>query len=418
MKMKRILLIALAVFMCTSLIASGSSESKEEKPTVTYWYWEDIQGKHVEMLADRWKEYTDDIELILEPIPAGNFHDRLITAVSSGTAPDVFQMYTDWIPELVGLGALEDLTGKFDDWEYIDEVPDYMIDLAYAGYDRMYTFPRSVLTMYLYCRTDYFEEIGMDYPKTMDEFYEAAEKLTRDLDGDGVIDTYGFGMRGATNGHSMWSSLVFNAKPGFDYFDEDGNAQLMDPAIIEANQNYIDMYKNGWAPPTAPTDGFNEILQNFRAGVTGMLYHHVGSSKTVTESLGDNVVAVPLPAGEGGVFGVQEVTNFGIYSGSKNKEAALIFLKWINSPEIQSVICEELQQVPWLESVQKMDKFQDNVFFKASIESLPDSHLLPITTTMSQFTNMAWPQNFQRALLGEITGEEMLQNLNDVLNGV
>ena len=121
---------------------------------------------------------------------------------------------------------------------------------------------------------------------------------------------------------------------------------------------------------------------------------------------------------EGGVFGVQEVTNFGIYSGSKNKEAALIFLKWINSPEIQSVICEELQQVPWLESVQKMDKFQDNVFFKASIESLPDSHLLPITTTMSQFTNMAWPQNFQRALLGEITGEEMLQNLNDVLNGV
>ena len=117
MKMKRILLIALAVFMCTSLIASGSSESKEEKPTVTYWYWEDIQGKHVEMLADRWKEYTDDIELILEPIPAGNFHDRLITAVSSGTAPDVFQMYTDWIPELVGLGALEDLTGKFDDWE-------------------------------------------------------------------------------------------------------------------------------------------------------------------------------------------------------------------------------------------------------------------------------------------------------------
>lgn len=416
--MKKSLVVLLVVMLvCGALFASGSAESKNQKPSVTYWYWEDIQGKHVDMLAERWAEYTDEIDLILEPIPAGNFHDKLITAVSAGTAPDVFEMYTDWIPELVGLGALEDLTGKFDDWEYIEEVPPYMIDLAYAGYDKMYTFPRSVLTMYLYCRTDYFEQIGMDYPRTMDEFYEAAEKLTRDLDNDGIIDTYGFGMRGAKNGHSMWSSMVFNAKPDWDYFDEDGNAQLLDPAIVMANQKYIDLYRNGWAPPSAPTDGFNELLQNFKAGVTGMLYHHVGSSNTVSEALGDKVVAVPLPAGDGGVFGVQEVTNFGIYSGSKNKDAAITFLKWINSPEIQSVICEELQQVPWLESVQKMDKFQENSFFKASIESLPDSHLLPITPTMSQFTNEAWPQNFQRALLGEISGEQMLQNLTKVLNG-
>ncbi len=397
---------------------SVSSSTKSEPVKITYWYWEDTEGKHQEMLADKWAKYTDKITLDLEPIPSSSFHDKLLTAVSSGTAPDVFITYPSWIPELVGLQGLADLTGKFDSWEYIDEVPDNMLKLAYAGYDKLYTFPRSALTMYLYCRTDYFKEAGLDYPKTMDDFYKACEKLTKDTNGDGKTDVYGFGMRGAKGGQSMWSSMVLNALPDWNYFDANGKAQLVKDELIKANQKYIDIFKNGWAPPTAPTDGFNEILQNFKAGVTAMMYHHVGSSKAIVDTLGaDKVVAVPMPAGVGGQFGVLEVTNLGVYSGSKNIDAATEFIKWISTPEMQDTICTELKQVPWVKSVAAMDKYQKDVFFKTSADSLTFSKALPIKSTMSSFTEEVWPQTFQRALLGEITSEKMMEILNDSLDG-
>ena len=38
---------------------------------------------------------------------------------------------------------------------------------------------------------DMFEEAGPEVPKTWDEWKDAAEKLTKDTDGDGEPDIYG-----------------------------------------------------------------------------------------------------------------------------------------------------------------------------------------------------------------------------------
>lgn len=404
--------------------ASGSADApqsagneQQEPVEITYWFNEDNEGTHARMLLDRWNEYCGGrIKLNLEPIPANSYYDKLITAISTGTGPDVFLMWPSYLPTLVDMDALVDLTDAFADWEYMDQVSQVMLDTAHGGYEQLYSFPRSAVVMYLYCRSDMFKAAGLEYPTTLEEFYEACEKLTADTDGDGVTDVYGFGMRGARNGNQMWSSFVLNAVPDGDYYDAQMQPQMLKEQIVAANQNYIDIYKNGWAPPTSPTDGFGEISQNFKSGVTAMLYHHIGSSAAMKEALGENVVAVPVPAAADGTrYGVMEVTNLAVNAASPNPEAAIEFIQWLSSPEIQDIVCTELQQVPWMESVQNMEKYAEDPFFAASIDSLKFSHPVPTNAEFTPFSEEIWPQTFQRALTGEITSQEMMEILQDTL---
>ena len=48
-------------------------------------------------------------------------------------------------------------------------------------------------------------------------------------------------------------------------------------------QDYIDLYKNGYAPETAPNDGFAQVIDNFKSGLTAMTIHHIGSSAQMME---------------------------------------------------------------------------------------------------------------------------------------
>ena len=431
--MKRFIAILVALSMLCCMLVSCSSTSALEESTspsgtsgktatedpieITYWFNEDNEGTHAKMLLDRWEEYCGGrIKLNLEPIPANSYYDKLITAISTGTGPDVFLMWPSYLPTLVDMDALVDLTDAFSDWEYMDEVSDTMLETAHGGYEELYSFPRSAVVMYLYCRADMFEAAGLNYPTTMNEFYEACKELTMDTNGDGTTDVYGFGMRGARNGNQMWSSFVFNAQPDGDYYDTEKQPQMLKDEIIAANQKYIEIYKNGWAPPTSPTDGFGEISQNFKSGVTAMLYHHIGSSAAMKDALGENVVAVPVPASEDGTrYGVMEVTNLGVNAASQNQEAAIEFIQWLSSPEIQDIVCTELQQVPWLESVQSMEKYSEFPLFEASIDSLGFSHPVPTNAEFTPFSEEVWPQTFQRALTGEITSQEMMEILQDTL---
>lgn len=403
----------------TSNAASGggeSSSSAKAPANITFWYWEDLEGMHKELLEGKWKEHSDNINVKFESVPQNSYHDKLITAMSSNTGPDIFKMYPSWMFELTGMDALTDLTDIVKGWDVMSEIPESEMVTAYAGQDRLYSLPFCNIVLYMYCRADYFKEVGLDYPKTMEEFYNACEKLTRDTDSDGKIDTYGFSMRGARGGQDMWASLVFNSLKDADYVDAEGNPMLTNPTLVEANDKYLNIFKNGWAPPSAPTDGFEQTVQNFKSGVASMLIHHIGSSKGMVEALGEEKVAVvSVPEGAGGKYVPSIPSSLGIYSQSKNQDAAIELGKWITTPEVHDIIADNVVQTPWMASVQKLEKYQSNPFHKISIDSLPDSKMNPPIPKMGQFVEKNWPQTMQRALLGEITSKEMMQILSDSL---
>lgn len=63
-------------------------------------------------------------------------------------------------------------------------------------------------------------------------------------------------------------------------------------------QDFIDIYTKGYVPPKATSDGFNEIIANFKSGLTAMTrLTHTGSSADM-EGARRHLSAFPLPAGK------------------------------------------------------------------------------------------------------------------------
>jgi multiple sugar transport system substrate-binding protein len=99
-----------------------------------------------------------------------------------------------------------------------------------------------------------FKDAGLDPnqpPKTTDDFLAYAKKLTRDTDGDGKIDQWGFGTVGAKSpgfsmrfGPFLWSF-------GADYLTPDMKRSALDtPAAKQAFAFFVELYtKHKVVPP-------------------------------------------------------------------------------------------------------------------------------------------------------------------------
>ncbi len=418
--MKKTMALFLVLLLGISMLVPVLAGAEEETVDVVWWYYEDMDGQIKQIFEPMWAAYEGkgNVNLIFEHVGQDSFHDKLLTALVAGDGPDIYKMNPSWLPELLGIDAvlqLDDYVKEFDAVKN-GEIPDSVMTMAYANQEHLYTMPYSNVVLYLYCRKDLFEAAGVDYPTTMDEFYDACEKLTRDTDGDGVIDTYGFAMRGAAGGHNMWAGLTFNAAEGVSYIDAEGNVAFNTPEVIEANQRYLDLFRNGYAPPTAPTDGMKEIMQNFKSGIAAMVCHHVGSSPDLLEAVGaDNLVVIPIPSNNGVQFVPMDPSNVAVNANTKNPEAVMTVLEWLCSPAFQSTFCKEVGQVPWLKSVMAEEYYQTNMFQKPSIDSVDAAVAVPVINPMATFTGQVWPQTMQRALIGEITSAEMIQILADTL---
>lgn len=412
-RIKKLLSITLSACMILPVFSVSVVEAKPEE-TIRVWYWEDNDGSYADAY-DTWSEQYPDVNLELEAIPWNSYHDTLIAAAASGDLPDVHKIQPTWIPELRSLNAVAKLDEYIDSWEDKDTIPESMWESARAGQEETYAWPHSLVVLYLYCRKSYFEDAGLEYPKTMDEFYQACEALTKDTDGDGSTDIYGFSMRGARGGHFMWAGLTLNE--GIDFFDDAGKVSLNTPEMVEANQKYLDIYQKGWAPKTAPTDGYTEIVQNFESGVTGMLVHHLNSAKEITEVLGDDVDVVALPEGAAGRYLPSEPCHWAVSANSESTEEAVNFLKYASGEEAHKELCKNAGLVPFVTPVTEDPEFTGDKFCAASMEYLDDVQIFPVVNTWGDWSETVWPQTIQRAMMGEIDSAEMMQILADNLAG-
>ena len=161
-------------------------------------------------------------------------------------------------------------------------------------------------------------------------------------------------------------------------------------------QDFINLFKNGYVPPTAPTDGFNEIIANFKSGKTAMTIHHIGSSVGMVETLGDDVDAFPFPPGESQWTSMGDTENV-IFEACDNKDAAFEWVAYLATGKGQEEWCKATGNVPVSKRVQAMPEFQNNKFMKVSIEGAPSAGIFPILDTTTEWINTIWPNTIAAA---------------------
>jgi multiple sugar transport system substrate-binding protein len=403
--MKRRSLLAAA-----ALAGAPLARPHAQRPvTVRWWYhFDDPTNSPVQLVAD-FEHANPDIKIAAESIPwggGGDYDTRLYTSVIAGNAPDTAVLKFQNLGRLIEMEALRPLDDWIAAWPGRADIAEDVWRLYRAADGRCYLLPVEYSIIYLYVRRDWFAEKGLELPTTFDNFLVAAKALTGG-------DRWGFGLRSGAGGQDHWASFVLASGAKLE------KGGLTTPAAFVANRWFIDLYRvHHIFPPSAPSDGFVQIIANMKSGRTAMTAHHIGSANELTAALGDAITAVPMPRGSSGDgWATYGDGSNGVFTQSKNPEAAWRWISYLSTAQPNVAFNKLTGSVTVTKSGGVGWDAQPKRFLDATRASLPIAHVLPATPEFADFVRTVWPQTSQKALLGQITPDEMMRIFEQQLFG-
>lgn len=297
-------------------------------------------GATMQALVDRFnEEHAGEIEVRMGVMPAGNFYERIITAVVSNRAPDVAIMHLDRVPEFATQGILLELDPYVEELGLVGE--DYIEAVWNGGIinGKRYTIPLDTHPLVMYWNKDLFAAAGLDPespPMDRDSFIEVTKLLTKDLDGDGRIDQWGTQLSVGWPNFMYWYSMLY--QNGGELFNEEQTEALFNsPAGVDALEYLTSLiHEHQVSPPNVQVDA---DVEAFKRGELAIHFNGLWMLNGFREHPGLNFGASMIPQ-----WGTERPA---VWAGSHqfviprqrqidtNKvTAALKFVKWINDHSI------------------------------------------------------------------------------------
>lgn len=323
--------------------APTPAPAKKEPVTIRFHARVGTQGDHFIERARAFEAEHPDIKIKEELIPGEEYHQKIEVLLAGGTVADTF-----WTILLAGLYfryANMGMTLPIDDLIAADKYdlsvffPTAIEAAKFKG--KMYGLPWVCHPgrVGAFFNKTMYEQAGVPLPPEdgnwdIDDLVEQAKALTKDTNGDGKIDQFGF-----RPGTDIWSVLVWLRSFGAEIFSEDGTKCVMDSEEgMAAFQFLYDLYHTHKVAPTPEqvVDMMFEtgMVANMQSGYWGI---------STRARIGDRFVmsCAPLPKGPAGVLGsMYEFDPICIYSKTKYPRESFEWLKWLANQETGIRIAE------------------------------------------------------------------------------
>ena len=260
----------------------------------------------------------------------------MVTLLAAGEVPcDVARYDIALTPQLAAMGVLLNLDNLAEEAGISEEefYPGPWSSCIWNG--SLYGVPLDTCCTILYYRKDLFEAENLVVPTTWEELRSAAKKLTKDLDGDGVIDQWGF----FYTGYEMWNFNPFLWQAGGDVLSSDmKTVTINDTEAVQALQFLLDLiYVDKVSPPPELWKWSTEAVSKGEAamgidGPWGWACARDIFGLDVETKLG----IATLPAGPAGGASVIGGQNLVIPKFTKHPKEAIEFVKYLTSYHYQS----------------------------------------------------------------------------------
>ena len=101
-----------------------------------------------------------------------------------------------------------------------------------------------------------------------------------------------------------------------------------------------------------------------------------------------------------------------IFSDSTTQDAAWTFVSWLTEAEAMDKMSRSSNgQLPVLASVAEQTFYQEDPFFRLSLQQADYATTWPPLPGVSFVASQVWQAAMQRALLGDITSEQMMSEI-------
>lgn len=277
--MKYRIFVFLSLLVVTSLLAACGApateepvkEEPEEPVTLTFWHWE-TPPHRVEALQTWLDRYEAESGVTVEqnPINFPDYQTKMLAAIAADTLPDMILINPPHLPLMVGEGAILPVDDLFEELHGQYEFFEAAANIYYMG-GVQYGIPIYGVYWPMVYRPDLLEEAGLGVPKTWDEFLNVTRQLTKDTDGDGVADVYGFCMPISANGNygsqMVWSFLRSGGGDVVHVVDGTETIVFNSPETIRSYEYMAQLAE--YAPPGADNADWGSTELLIKAGKCG-----------------------------------------------------------------------------------------------------------------------------------------------------
>lgn len=406
--------VGTALLAALALTGCGGSDAGSGKTEITFW---DNNGGPArtpiyQHLIAAFEQANPDIHVKYVGIPSSSVQQKYDTAVAGGQPPDIGGVTTSYLSNLVGQDALEPLDDRLAASPLKGKLVSGLSDTvtATAPDHKLYELPSSGNLDVIWYRTDLFQAAGLAPPKTWEEFFAAATKLT-----DPGRKQYGYTLRGGAG--SIFQLLAeMYAYSGQSEFFAAGRSTVDDPKNAELVDRMAKLYKQA-TPAADINNGYPQMVAEFTSGSVAMMHHNLGSSADVKKAFGDKVAAVPLPSVSGKpTVLANPVDGFSVFKASKHKDAAWKFAEFLVSKESNSYWNQQVGQIPANSDVQSEAWINDNAAVKSALALIGDANTTVVDAPVylpqySSITKADSEPLYQKVLLGQLPAAEFVSQL-------
>lgn len=333
--------------------ASGTGTAEGEPVTLRFAWW-GSDSRHQALLGviDAYQKKNPNVKVEAEYQGYDGYYEKIMTTLSSNTAPDIIQLSKEWLPDIQGAKHyLADLSTLPVD---LTTLKDRLLEIAGTYNGEPNIFPCTVGGSVTYVNKDFAEQYGVDLtkPYTWDDIKELGRKI-HEQDDEAYLMTADADML-----NRLFVQPYLAQKTGKPLIDEETYAMNFTEAdAAEAFQNVMELYESNALEPFGEAATFaGQADQNMKwvNGKIGMIIDYTGSAPKYLASTDSPLDVIPMPVtADAKCSGVAYSGDrgFAVNDNSENKEEAAKFLDFLmNDPEAIAICKTDVGYCPTKQS--------------------------------------------------------------------
>lgn len=373
-------------------------------------------GERIVKLVRQFNEENPDVQVRVQRIDWNTYYNKVFIAGLGGRSPDVFVVHESVLPRFIHAGLLEP----------IDRFVSGVQGLPAADFDtnawcathsdnRQWGIPLDVHPFGMYCNRTLFREAGLTnsagdilIPQTREELLTAMKRLTRDTDGDGKPDQWGYVM---TTMRMIFQSVM--AQNGGALVSNNGRTcRINSPENRETMQFFYDLiYREKVCPKPEGFDSWVGFLQ----GKAGIVFEGIWMLSELGKSDLDFIgAALPQIGRQPGVWADSHVLCLSKTVGRRQQEAGWKFIKYLSDHSLEWA---QTGQIPVRKSLRAAETFREMKIqnaFAALIPYVYFSPAVPYKLELDTELELA----FEKVLRQTATPEEALLTAEENINKI
>lgn len=321
-----------------SLLVASVLPAQPVHITMATWNSTEADIRRANRIIREFEAAHPGISVEFEYYTYDNYNQALLTRHIVGNPPDVFLANARHMPSFIERRLVMPLDawvidGRIDTDEY------YPVALsAFEANGSLYALPKDFSSMMLFYNEELLRDAGINDPQALDtweKIYDAASRIRRDTNGDGVVDQFGVFVDKwfYTLAPFIWSHGGEIISP--DYTTTVG--YLDSARTVGAVEFYRDMITSGIAPTPAAVQSWGDPTNAFAHNRIGILLNGHWAIASMAEKIdqGDlsvGVIDLPRSGRSDGGTNVIYPVGIGIMSGTDHPEEAITFARWLTGP--------------------------------------------------------------------------------------